>query len=290
MYDKAYPAKILLFGEYTVTKGSPALAIPFFNASGCWTKKEKYIDTSLMEFLHFLKSSDFGIHMDVQRLEKDIHSGLYFDSKIPVGFGLGSSGAIVAALYDEYVFDKKENPVKLKQELATLESHFHGNSSGIDPLVSYLKEPVLISDSQQIKSCKLPSRFPYTFFIMDSFSARNTQTWVALFQEKISLDAHFRLVADNLTNLNKNVIQSFLDDDFQSFWEFFQKISTLQFDHFREFIPSGHDSLWREGLLGESFFLKLCGAGGGGYSLGITKDLNTVLQKTSPFSPTWVSW
>lgn len=39
-------------------------------------------------------------------IEKDLQEGMYFDSSIPRGYGVGSSGAIVAAIYDKYAEDK----------------------------------------------------------------------------------------------------------------------------------------------------------------------------------------
>ena len=35
-----------------------------------------------------------------------ISDGMYFDSSIPRGYGVGSSGALVAAIYDRYSLDK----------------------------------------------------------------------------------------------------------------------------------------------------------------------------------------
>ena len=37
-YSKKFPAKLLLFGEYTVTHGGRGLAIPFFDMFGHWQK------------------------------------------------------------------------------------------------------------------------------------------------------------------------------------------------------------------------------------------------------------
>ena len=72
--------------------------------------------------------------------------GLYFDSSIPQGYGVGSSGALVAAIYDKYASDKitvlenltRDKLLKLKSIFSMMESFFHGKSSGLDPLNSYL--------------------------------------------------------------------------------------------------------------------------------------------------------
>src|SRR5947208_3527294 len=70
---------------------------------------------------------------DTSQFLEDIENGLYFDSNIPQGYGLGSSGALVAAVYYQYnKFRKKNRPVSdLKNELALLESYYHGKSSGL---------------------------------------------------------------------------------------------------------------------------------------------------------------
>ena len=38
----------------------------------------------------------------------DIKRGLFFKSSIPIGYGLGSSGALVSAVYNQYFFNKIE--------------------------------------------------------------------------------------------------------------------------------------------------------------------------------------
>ena len=37
-------------------------------------------------------------------------------------------------------------------------------------------------------------------------------------------------------------------------------------------IPSKYHSLWKKGIENDSYFLKLCGSGGGGYILGFAQD------------------
>ena len=66
---------------------------------------------------------------------------MYFDSSIPQGYGIGSSGALVASIYDQYALDKitvlenltKEKLQHLKTVFAAMESFFHGKSSGLRP-------------------------------------------------------------------------------------------------------------------------------------------------------------
>ena len=51
-------------------------------------------------------------------------------------------------------------------------------------------------------------------------------------------------------------------------------ISLFQHRFFPEAIPLSFKNIWLEGLAGNDYKLKLCGAGGGGFILGFTKNLN----------------
>jgi mevalonate kinase len=46
------------------------------------------------------------VTFDLAELKNDVETGMYFDSSIPQGYGVGSSGALVAAIYDRYAQDK----------------------------------------------------------------------------------------------------------------------------------------------------------------------------------------
>jgi mevalonate kinase len=40
------------------------------------------------------------VTFDLAELKNDVETGMYFDSSIPQGYGVGSSGALVAAIYE----------------------------------------------------------------------------------------------------------------------------------------------------------------------------------------------
>src|SRR5690606_29823162 len=91
------------------------------------------------------------VTFNLELLQQDIDRGMYFDSSIPQGYGVGSSGALVAAIYDKYANNKitvlenltREKLLQLKAVFSQMESFFHGKSSGLDPLNSYLSLPIL---------------------------------------------------------------------------------------------------------------------------------------------------
>jgi mevalonate kinase len=48
-------------------------------------------------------------------------------------------------------------------------------------------------------------------------------------------------------------------------------------------IPKLYRKLWKDGIDSNSYYLKLCGSGGGGYILGFTKDLEKAQNKLSSY-------
>ena len=47
----------------------------------------------------------------------------------------------------------------------------------------------------------------------------------------------------------------------------------IVFDNFKIFFSEEIEELWKKGIEYDSYFLKLCGSGGGGYILGFAKDI-----------------
>jgi mevalonate kinase len=98
------------------------------------------------------------VTFDLAELKSDVETGMYFDSSIPQGYGVGSSGALVAAIYDRYAQDKitvlenltREKLLQLKNIFSQMES-FSRKSSGLDPLNSYLSIPILINSKIILK-------------------------------------------------------------------------------------------------------------------------------------------
>ena len=165
-----FPAKIILFGEYGILLKSQALAIPYFHFSGSLgfpgesieaNERTKSSNGELKKFLQYAKDDRdrFGF-LNMELLESEIDKGIYFESSIPAGSGLGSSGAVTAALYHRYALDSaKLEPEEIRNHLAIMESKFHGVSSGIDPLTIFLQRPVLIQETTGISSADLSSFF-----------------------------------------------------------------------------------------------------------------------------------
>lgn len=237
-------------------------------------------DQELMALFHYLremeKNNKLSFEIDLELFFEDIIRGLYFDSSIPRGYGLGSSGSLCAAIFDRYggeQFKLNKEIGTLKKYFSEIESHFHGASSGLDPLISFLNRPILIKD-KKLSITDLPkyAEGPGAFFLLNTGRERRTEPLVNLFLEKCKSQDFSNLCNNVLSPITNSCISSFLSKDTSSLYEFFRELSDFQYRYFNPMIPKIFQELWAKGLKSEEFYFKLCGAGGGGYLLGMTKD------------------
>lgn len=290
--EKKFYSKIILFGEYSVIQNSMALLIPYSLFEGKLSFRRdntSVIDPELKAFSLYLKqlidSGQINFQFDQSSFEFDISQGLYFDSTIPQGYGVGSSGALVAAIFSRY---EQENHSsldikRLKNIFSQLESHFHGSSSGVDPLISYLNSPVLIKNKNELGPVTIPkfSKGSGGIFLLNTKRSRKTEPLVNLFLEKSRNETFFNLCEDVLTPITNNCIENFLSVDMDSLLKNFKLLSSFQHEHFSPMIPKLYRELWSEGLNSNAYSLKLCGAGGGGFLMGITDDFQKVKRVLS---------
>ena len=112
---KKYTSKILLFGEHSIIKGSQALAMPLPNFFGSWDKTKIDLEKSQMSLLAFaeylkkLQNENVLLcDLDIEGFQDQLDDGLFFKSNIPTGYGVGSSGALCAAVYETFSKNKLE--------------------------------------------------------------------------------------------------------------------------------------------------------------------------------------
>lgn len=285
--EKKFYSKIILFGEYSVIQNSMALLIPYSLFEGKLTFRRdntSVIDSELKAFSLYLKqlidSNQLNFQFDQTSFEFDISQGLYFDSTIPQGYGVGSSGALVAAIFDRYQQENTDahDIKRLKNIFAQMESHFHGASSGVDPLISYLNSPILIKNKNDVGLVSIPKlkKGKGGIFLLNTKRSRKTEPLVNLFLEKSRNESYFNLCEDVLKPITNHCIDNFLNVDIDLLLKNFKLLSAFQHEHFSPMIPKLYRDLWGEGLSSDDFSLKLCGAGGGGFLMGITDDFQKV--------------
>ena len=289
MKGPLFYAKILLFGEYGIIKDSKGLAIPYNSYQGAlkipeaFNDRTRFSNQKLLEFYEYL--SDMSIEDGDFRLyefKRDIENGMYFDSSIPQGYGVGSSGALVAAIYDKYANNKitvlenltSDKLIKLKSVFSKMESFFHGKSSGLDPLNSYLSLPILIKSKGNLEATGIPTQKEGkgAVFLLDSEMVGETEPMVTIFMNKMKNEGFRRMFDEDFARYSDACIDDFLHGDAKSLFKNVKDLSKVVLKHFKPMIPKTFHQLWKNGIDTNDYYLKLCGSGGGGYILGFTED------------------
>lgn len=285
-----YPSKVLLFGEYAIIRGARALAAPFPDFSGRWAWQTAGKPASpelggLLAYLEGLRRDGVLLaEMDLHAFARELGKGLFFESGIPVGYGLGSSGAVVAAVYDAFCTAPEADLLRLRDQLAQMESFFHGASSGIDPLVCLLGEPLLLQGKKEARIVSAPESGG-GLFLLDTGMSRETAPLVGIFLKKCEDPAFSSRLESALLPASDAAIQAYLASGQAGLPEAFEAISRFQWHDFQEMIPEAFRPLWKKGLDSPHYKIKLCGAGGGGFLLGIAPDLETARRELPPSLP-----
>jgi mevalonate kinase len=304
MKGPLFYSKILLFGEYGIIRDSKGLSIPYNFYNGALKTDINSSDEAvksnlnLRRFVSYLESFQDEqpnlVTFDFLKLKDDVEHGMYFDSSIPQGYGVGSSGALVAAIYDKYALDKitvlenltREKLLKLKNIFAQMESFFHGKSSGLDPLNSYLSIPILINSKDNIEATGIPNQSfdgKGAVFLLDSGIVGETAPMVSIFMENLK-DKGFRAMLKNqFVKHTDACVENFLGGDMKSLFLNTKKLSKVVLNNFKPMIPEQFHSIWQKGIDTNDYYLKLCGSGGGGYILGFTQDLERAQKSLKDF-------
>jgi len=294
MHGPLFYSKILLFGEYGIIKDSKGLSIPYNFYNGALkidqckapsTHKSNQNLKRFADYLHKLQEDKPDlVRFDLERLNGDIEKGLHFDSSIPQGYGVGSSGALVAAIYDKYAMEKitvlenltRDKLLVLKSIFAEMESFFHGKSSGLDPLNSYLSLPILINSSNNIEPAGIPSQTREgkgAVFLLDSGSTGETAPMVQIFMENMKQEGFRNMLKEQFVKHTDACVDDFLKGDVKSLFGNIKQLSKVVLENFKPMIPKQFHTLWKRGIETNAYYLKLCGSGGGGYMLGFTENL-----------------
>lgn len=303
---ETFYAKILLFGEYSILCNSMGLTIPYSHYKGelSFINEDKYTDYNfavrsnklLGEFYTWLTGEgfhpEFSSLLRLELLARDIQQGLYFESTIPQGYGIGSSGALVAAVYAWYATRRilatshitKNQIQELLSLFSYMEDFFHGQSSGIDPLNSYIKHPLLIRSREDISIVGIPrdeENVRGAIFLIDSGKAGETGPLVNHFLKELNHPDFANEITQQLIPFNDNCINAIIKGESDILFANLRNLSEFALTHFKRMIPDNIKHAWQQGLETDNFYLKLCGSGGGGYLLGFTTDYDKARTQLS---------
>ncbi|MDG1715880.1 mevalonate kinase [Lacinutrix sp.] len=301
MKGPLFYSKILLFGEYGIIKDSKGLSIPYNFYNGALKTDKNPSDEaiksniSLQKFATYLsKVNEDLVVFEIEKLKEDVDNGMYFDSSIPQGYGVGSSGALVAAIYDKYALNKitvlenltREKLLQLKAIFSKMESFFHGKSSGLDPLNSYLSLPILINSKDNIEATGIPTQSTSgkgAVFLLDSGIIGETAPMVSIFMESMKQEGFRNMLKSQFIKHTDACVEDFLKGDIKSLFSNTKQLSKVVLNNFKPMIPLQFHELWKNGLETNDYYLKLCGSGGGGYILGFTQDIKKAQQSLKDY-------
>ena len=294
MKGPLFYSKILLFGEYGIIQDSKGLSIPYNFYNGALKTEDNQTpeaiksNVNLKKFVTYLDNLQSNqpdlVVFNLENLKSDVENGMYFDSSIPQGYGVGSSGALVAAIYDKYAQNKitvlenltREKLLKLKNIFSQMESFFHGKSSGLDPLNSYLSIPILINSKDNIEATGIPTQSltgKGAVFLLDSGIVGETAPMVNIFMENLKDQGFRTMLKSQFIKYTDACVENFLGGDIKSLFANTKQLSKIVLGNFKPMIPEQFHTIWQQGLDSNDYYLKLCGSGGGGYILGFTENL-----------------
>lgn len=301
-----FNSKVLLFGEYTTLYQSMALVMPYDHFSGQLTfatcdQQNKFAYRSneyLKKFLTYISNHvDENFVLEVKQFEWELDNGLFFQSNIPQGYGLGSSGALVAAIFLRYLKKAKElkdefkgltidTVQKLKSSLGKMESYFHGTSSGLDPLSIILNKPVLYKNPKDISLATIPAKNEdgeNVIFLLNTGIERQTASMMSHFQKLCTDNSFLNNVRQNLVSYTNESIHSFLNKDTENLYRNLEQLVQFQLQQMSFFITDSSRKIVRKGIENGDYFLKICGAGGGGFMLGFTDNWDQTVSDLSGY-------
>ena len=294
MRDRYY-SKVILFGEYSMIFDATALVIPLKRFSAQWQFPQSRnlasslpSNQSLKQFCKYLsENQELSNLFDFQSFDKDLNEGLFLASNVPSGYGLGSSGALVAAVYDRYAIQKTEDYLQLKTCFGQMESYFHGSSSGIDPLQCYLGQPFritpkgvqILSDDflkKDIRICLIDTKIKSnTKPLVEHFKAqRETPEFLSRFQAAYSPNI-------------KTCIETMISCDKDLFFKSLKQLAKGQLQFLRPMITDNTLDLFTSDY-DFNFGVKISGSGGGGYVLGFTDEVDATSNLLRDFEVVWL--
>lgn len=289
-----YYSKVIFFGEYSMIFDATALMVPLQQFSAHWKlskltmPRAKKSNENICRFRDYLADiKNVSASIDIDALSRDLNFGLNLSSNVPSGYGLGSSGTLVAAVYDRYAKLHTNDLMELKSIFGQMESYFHGSSSGIDPLQCYLGKPFRISpQGVELVNGGFLKRDIHICLI-DTKIKSNTRPLVQHFKEQRQDEAFLSAFQRDYVPHVTDCINNLIDGSNEAFFASLTKLTKAQLLFLRPMITENTLHLFEQDY-DFHFGVKISGSGGGGYVLGFTDDKEKAKQLLADFDTIWI--
>lgn len=295
MNESVFHSKVILFGEYSMIFDSTALMVPLRRFKAEWKMNpaldqpgEQASNKSVNKFRHYLANdAELSLLFDFNRFDADLEQGLFLDSNVPSGYGLGSSGTLTAAVWKRYANKRIDDLIDLRRIMGKMESCFHGSSSGIDPLECYLNKPFRI-DARAVTL--LPEDFipgDIHVFLADTGVKSNTKPLVQYFKSKREDIDYLKAFQTSYVPCVSACIDNLITGQTEAFFASLRLLTEGQMQFLRPMINDNTIDLFIE-KPGFHFGVKISGSGGGGYVLGFTDDIEQTQRFLDGYDLIWL--
>ncbi len=288
------PAKIILFGEHFVVYGEPAIVLAIdkrayvkaetrgdnklhvrsmaLNLSGCFEGSSFKIEQgNAREARMRFEPVRHAIGSVLEKHGKQVGLDIEINSSIPVGAGLGSSAAVVAASTAAAgaLLDLKLSKEDIFRITYEAEKIVHGNPSGVDPAISTFGGAIVFQVDTGFKPLDAKEDIPLV--IGETGVERSTRAQVE--KVKVIVERYPRIV-ENIMKAAREVvlraIDAFKENDLETLGALMNMNHALLYgigvsDESLEWLSN---AARKAGALGA----KLTGAGGGGCMIALSKD------------------
>ncbi len=288
------PAKIILLGEHFVVYGEPAIVMAIDKRAYARVKKRndnrlhvRSMDLNLEVFFENgsfrveqgdLKEAKMKFEPVKQAIEKVMekhgqHVGLDIEinSTVPVGAGLGSSAAVIAATTAATgaILDVKLSKEDILRITYTAEKIVHGTPSGVDPAISTMGGTMLFQMDTGFKPLEVKTNIP--LIIGDTGVERSTRVQVEKVRDLVD---KYPRVTEHLMKAAREIvlraIEALKENDLETLGTMMNINHALLYgigvsDESLEWLAN---AARKAGALGA----KLTGAGGGGCMIALARE------------------
>jgi len=288
------PAKVILLGEHFVVYGEPAIVLAIDKRAYAKVSrredKKLHIRSANLNMAGYFEDGSFKIEQGeakearmkfdpvkntieniLQKREERVGLNVEINSTVPVGAGLGSSAAVVAATAaaTAELLEVKLTKEDIFRITCEAEKIVHGTPSGIDPAISTFGGTLLFQMDTGFKPLDSKTQIPLV--VGDTGVERSTRIQV----EKVrSLVDKYPRVAESIMKAGREVvlraIEALKENDLETLGALMNINHALLYgigvsDESLEWLTSAGR---KAGALGA----KLTGAGGGGCMIALTRE------------------
>jgi len=288
------PAKIILLGEHFVVYGEPAIVLAIDKRAYARVEKRNdnrlYIRSTDLNLVGLFENDSFRVEQGdlkeakmkfepvkhavekvMEKHGKHVGLDIEINSTVPVGAGLGSSAAVIAATTAATgaILDVKLSKEDILRITFAAEKIVHGTPSGVDPAISTMGGTMLFQMDTGFKPLEVKTNIP--IIIGDTGVGRSTRVQVEKVRDLVD---KYPRITESLMKTAREIVLRAIDalkeNDLETLGTMMNINHALLYgvgvsDESLEWLTN---AARKAGALGA----KLTGAGGGGCMIALARE------------------